>query len=114
MQQVNHDLVAITKAWWNHSYAVEAAVEGSKFFGRDKQGRRGCELSLYIKKHFDAVELEAGNFKAETLWVKVRGKTNKNDIAEHPPRMKGQMNHSVCSWQNSRFFPCAHGRLQLT
>lgn len=67
MQQENHDLVAITKAWWNHSHDRSAAVEGYKSFGRDRQGRRGSEVALYIKKCFDIVELGSGNYKVECL-----------------------------------------------
>lgn len=40
----------------------------------------GSSVALYIRECFDVVELRAGNEKVETLWVRIRGKTNKVDI----------------------------------
>mgnify|MGYP001864473390 CR=1 FL=1 len=37
-------------------------------------------MALYIRECFDVVELRAGNEKVETLWVRIKGKTNKVDI----------------------------------
>lgn len=51
---------------------------------------------------FDGVELSAGNYEVESLWVRIKGKTNKADILlgvlDGPAGMKWQMKHSVSSW----------------
>ena len=37
-------------------------------------------MALYIRECFDVVELETGNEKVESLWVRISGKTNKASI----------------------------------
>ena len=37
-------------------------------------------MALYIRECFDVVELEAGNDKVESLWVRIGGKANKAGI----------------------------------
>ena len=47
VQQANYDLVAIT--WWDCSHDWSAAMEGYKLFRRDRQGRRGSEVTLCVR-----------------------------------------------------------------
>jgi len=49
-------------------------------FKRERQGRRGSGVALYVRECFDVVELGAGNDKVESLWVRIRGRANKADI----------------------------------
>ena len=55
---------------------------GYKFFRRDRQGRKGSGMPLYVRECFDVVELRAVNDKVETLWVRIRERANKADILE--------------------------------
>ena len=55
-------------------------MEGYKLFRRDRQGRRGGGVALYVRECFDVTELMAGDDKVESLWVKIRGRADKADI----------------------------------
>lgn len=46
---------------------------GYKLFGRDRRGRRGGEVALYIKEALDTVELEVSD-KVECPQVRMRAK----------------------------------------
>uniref|UniRef100_A0A493TF21 Reverse transcriptase domain-containing protein n=1 Tax=Anas platyrhynchos platyrhynchos TaxID=8840 RepID=A0A493TF21_ANAPP len=71
VQQAGYDLVAITETWWDQSHDWSAAMPGYKLFRRDRQHRRDGGVALYIRESSDVVELEAGNDKAESLWVRI-------------------------------------------
>ena len=55
-------------------------MTGYKLFRRDRQHRRGGGVALYIRESFDVVELEAGNDKVESLWVRIGRKANKASV----------------------------------
>ena len=80
VQQASYDLVAITETWWDHSHDWSAAMDGYKLFRKDRQGRRGSGVALYVKECFEVIELMTGDNKVESLWVKIRGRADKADI----------------------------------
>ena len=80
VQQASYDLVAITETWWDHSHDWSAAMDGYKLFRKDRQGRRGGGVALYVKECFEVTELMTGENKVESLWVKIRARANKADI----------------------------------
>ena len=45
-----YDLVAITETWWDESHDWTVAIDGYKLFQRDRRGRRGRGVALYVKK----------------------------------------------------------------
>lgn len=51
---------------------------GSKLFRRDRRGRRGGVMTLYLREGFGCLELS--NEKIDWLWVKIKGKAGKADI----------------------------------
>ena len=55
-------------------------MEDYKLFRRDRQGRRGIGVALYVKKCFSSVEISAENDTVESLWVRIRGKACRGDI----------------------------------
>jgi len=55
-------------------------MDGYKLFRRDRQGRKGGGVALYIKDCFDAEELGVGNDKVECLWIRIRGKACRGNI----------------------------------
>lgn len=67
----NHDLVAITDPWWDHCHDWSAVMDGYKLFRRDRGGRKGGGVALYIKESFDVEELGLQN---EVHVCKDRGK----------------------------------------
>jgi len=74
------DLVTITEMWWDDSHDWSAAMDGYKLFRRDRLGKRGGGLALYVRDCFDCTELDDCYGKVECLWIKMRGKANKADI----------------------------------
>ncbi|PKU36576.1 mitochondrial fission process protein 1 [Limosa lapponica baueri] len=57
----SYDVVAITETWWDKSNDWSAAMEGYKLFRRDRQGRRGGGVALYVREDYECVELTEGN-----------------------------------------------------
>ncbi|MCQ4078480.1 endonuclease/exonuclease/phosphatase family protein [Klebsiella pneumoniae] len=80
VRQANYDLVAITETWWDCSHDWSAAMDGYKLFRRDRQGRRGGGVALYVRESFSATEIVTGDDNIESLWVKIRGRADKADI----------------------------------
>ena len=56
-----NDLVAITETWWDHSHDWSAAMDGYKLFRKDRQGRMGGGVTLYVKECFEVTELMTGD-----------------------------------------------------
>ena len=81
VQQENYDLGAITEMpWWDDLHNWSAAMDGYELFRRDRQGRRGGGVALYVRECFDCLEPDDGDDRVECLWVRIRGKANKADI----------------------------------
>ncbi|KAK4821712.1 hypothetical protein QYF61_027784 [Mycteria americana] len=80
VHQENYDMVAITETWWGDLHNWSAAMDGYKLFRRDRRGRRGGGVALYVKECLDSLELDDGDDRVECLWVRIRGKANKADI----------------------------------
>jgi len=80
VQQDIYNLVTITETWWDDSHDWRAALDGYKLFSRDRQGKRGGGVALYVRDCFDCIKLSNCDDKVECLWVKMSGKANKADI----------------------------------
>ncbi|KAK4831824.1 hypothetical protein QYF61_019347 [Mycteria americana] len=80
VHQENYDMVAIMETWWDDSHNWSAAMDGYKLFRRDRRGRRGGGVALYVRECLDSLELDDGDDRVECLWVRIRGKANKADI----------------------------------
>ena len=57
----NHNIVAITETWWDDSHDWRVAIDGYKLFSRNRQGRRGGSVSIYIRKGIKCEELSLMN-----------------------------------------------------
>ena len=55
-------------------------MDSSKLFRRDRLGRRGGGVALYVRECFDCLELNDGDDRVECLWVRIKGKASKADI----------------------------------
>ncbi|TRZ10882.1 hypothetical protein HGM15179_016231 [Zosterops borbonicus] len=97
VQQQSYDVVAITETWWNDSCSWSTALNGYRLFRRDRKGRRGGGVALYIKKAFDATDLETNEDGVESLWVRIKGKAIKADIllgvCYRPPNQEEEMDN---------------------
>ncbi|KAK4832451.1 hypothetical protein QYF61_023175 [Mycteria americana] len=80
VHQENYDMVAIRETWWDDLHNWSAAMDGYKLFRRDRRGRRGGGVALYVRESLDSLELDDGDDRVECLWVRIRGKANKADI----------------------------------
>ncbi|PKU26822.1 adaptin ear-binding coat-associated protein 1 [Limosa lapponica baueri] len=79
VQQENCD-VAITEMWWDDFRDWSAALDGYKLFRRDRQGRKGGGVALHARECYECLELNDGDNRVESLWVRIRGRVNKADI----------------------------------
>lgn len=49
----NFDLIAIKGIWWEDSHDWNTTIEGYKLFRRDRQGRRGRKVTIFVRKQID-------------------------------------------------------------
>ena len=75
VQQANYGLVAIMETWWDCSHYWNAAMYYYRLIKKDRQGRRGDGVALYVRECSDFAELEV-----ESLWVRIRGRANRANI----------------------------------
>ncbi|KAK4816199.1 hypothetical protein QYF61_012664 [Mycteria americana] len=83
VHQENYDIVAITETWWDDLHNWSVAMDGDKLFRRDRQGRRGGGVALYVRECLDSLELNDGDDRVECLWVRMRGNANEADIVKY-------------------------------
>ncbi|RMC22218.1 hypothetical protein DUI87_00529 [Hirundo rustica rustica] len=69
VQQQSCDVVTIMEMWWDDFHSWSAALDGYKPFRRDRKGRRGGGVALYIRKAFDAMGIETNEDEVQRLWV---------------------------------------------
>ncbi|XP_058679888.1 coiled-coil domain-containing protein 171-like [Ammospiza caudacuta] len=67
VKQQSYDVIAITEMWWHDSHGWSAALDGYKFFRRDRKGRRGGGVALYIREAFDTMAIES--YEVECLQI---------------------------------------------
>ncbi|KAK4806906.1 hypothetical protein QYF61_012627 [Mycteria americana] len=61
---------------------LDVAIDGYRLFRRDRQGRRGGGVALYVKKWIECEELSLKNSheQVESLWVRIRDRGNKGNL----------------------------------
>ncbi|GAB0207232.1 hypothetical protein GRJ2_003188800 [Grus japonensis] len=57
-------------------------MEGYKLFRKDRQGRRGGGITLYVNDQLECMELHLGMDEklTKSLWVRIKGSTGAGDI----------------------------------
>jgi len=77
-------------------------MHGCKLFRRDRRGKRGSGVALYVRDCFDCIELDDCDDKVECLWVKMRGKANKAEIllgfCYRPPNQDEEVDEVFYKW----------------
>lgn len=80
----------LSEAWLRESCDWRAVMEGYRLFGRERQGRQG---SAVCKGVVGLYSVCSGGEMVEHVWVNIRGKSNKADIAVEvnytSPRQEG-------------------------
>lgn len=80
MCQENCNILAISEIYWDASHARSAAISFYKLFRRNRIRKRGSSMERqYIGECFDFSEVNDANDSVESLWAKIRRKTNKAD-----------------------------------
>ncbi|GAB0189953.1 nucleobindin-2 [Grus japonensis] len=55
-----YDIIGITETWWDSSYDCSVGMEGYRLFRKDRQGRGGGGVTLYINDQLECMELHLG------------------------------------------------------
>ncbi|TRZ08903.1 hypothetical protein HGM15179_018207, partial [Zosterops borbonicus] len=79
VHQQNYDIVAIMETWCDDLHNWSATMDDYKPFKRDRQGRRGNRVALYVRECLDCLELNDDVEKVECLWGRIREKANRAD-----------------------------------
>jgi len=75
------EITGITEMWWDSSYNWIIGMGGYRLFRKDRQGRRGGGVTLYVKEQLECMELRLGMDEepTENLWVKIKGRAGASD-----------------------------------
>ncbi|GAB0205871.1 hypothetical protein GRJ2_003052700 [Grus japonensis] len=77
-----YDLIGIKETWSDNSYDWSVEMEGYRLFRKDRQGRGGGGVTLYINDQLECMELHLGvdEEPTESLWVRIKGRTGAGQI----------------------------------
>ncbi|XP_065438446.1 uncharacterized protein LOC135981058 [Chrysemys picta bellii] len=82
INKYNYDIVGITETWWDNTHDWNVGVDGYSLLRKDRQGKKGGGVALYIKNvhTWTEVEMDIGDGSVESLWVRLKGAKNKGDV----------------------------------
>jgi len=55
-------------------------MDGYQLFKRDRQGRKGGGVAVYVKQECEHMEINDGDDRVESSWVRIKAKASKTDI----------------------------------
>ncbi|GAB0210391.1 mitochondrial enolase superfamily member 1 [Grus japonensis] len=64
-----YDIIGISETWWEESCDWCAVMDGYRLFRRDRQGRRGGRVALYVTEGLDCTGLSVSDDTVESLWT---------------------------------------------
>lgn len=67
VHQENCGTAAIAETWWDVLRDWSASINAYKLFVRDRQGKRGVGVDLYIRDCYDCLELNYNDDTVECL-----------------------------------------------
>jgi len=102
----SYDLIALIETWWKESRDWSVAIDGYRLFRRDREGKRGGGVALWIEKSIQCEELSLKNSheQVKSLWVRSRDRGNKGNLvigAYYRPSDQGEPTEEASS-SNSR------------
>ncbi|GAB0190981.1 hypothetical protein GRJ2_001563400 [Grus japonensis] len=89
-----YDIIGITETWWDGTYDWSVGMEGYRLFRKDRQGRRGGGVTLYVNDQLECMELclGMGEEPPESLWVSIKGRAGTGDtivgVCYRPPNQE--------------------------
>ncbi|PKU30689.1 rna-directed dna polymerase from mobile element jockey- hypothetical protein [Limosa lapponica baueri] len=100
----SYDIVAITETWWDESCDWSVAGDGYKLFRRDRQGRRGGGVALYVKEWIEWEEMSLKNSQDEvkSLRVEIRDRGNKGNLVAVKKELHRHFKQDEVSWEEHR------------
>ena len=77
------NLAGITEASWYSSHKWSAAINAYRVFRKNRPGRQGQSVVLYMREQWECTEVCLGmsDQRAGCSWVRTGGCTNVGDIA---------------------------------
>jgi len=54
------NLIGIMEMWWDGSYEWSVGMQGCRLFRKDRQGRQGGDVPLYVNDWLKCMELLLG------------------------------------------------------
>ncbi|GAB0205228.1 hypothetical protein GRJ2_002988400 [Grus japonensis] len=77
-----YGLIGITGTWWDSSYDWSVGMEEYRLFRKDRQGRRGGGITLYVNDQLECMEPHLGMDEelTKSLWVRIKGSAGAGDI----------------------------------
>ncbi|GAB0196057.1 hypothetical protein GRJ2_002071000 [Grus japonensis] len=77
-----YDLIGITETWWDSSCDWSVGMEGYRLFRKDRHGRRGGGVALYVNDQLECMDLHLGMDEepTESLWVRIKGRAGAGNI----------------------------------
>ena len=82
MQLQGYSPLGIMETWWDGSQNWSVAMEGYRLFRKDRLGRRGGGVALYVREQLKCTELCLGNDDepTESSWVRTEERTGKGTL----------------------------------
>ena len=78
----SYDLIALTETWWDESHDWRVAIYGYRLIRRRRWGKKGGDITLYIKKSMqhEELSLNRSHKQVEILWIRTRDRGNKGNL----------------------------------
>ncbi|PKU47352.1 dtw domain-containing protein 2 [Limosa lapponica baueri] len=78
----SYDVIGITEMWWDGFYDWSGGMEGYRLLRKDRQGRCGRGVILYVDDQLKCMELHLGMHEElnENSWVRIKGRAEIGDV----------------------------------
>ncbi|GAB0205636.1 hypothetical protein GRJ2_003029200 [Grus japonensis] len=96
-----YDLIGITETWWDSSYDWSVGMEGYRLLRKDRQGKQGGSIALYVNDQLECMELHLGMDEepTESLRVRIKGRAGAGDtiagVCYRPPDQGDQADEAL-------------------
>jgi len=86
---------------WGGSYTWSVGMEGYRLFSKDRQGRWGGDVALYVNDQLECMELGLGMDEelTDSLWIRIKGRAATGDIlvgvCYRPPGQEDQADEAL-------------------
>lgn len=99
-QENCNNMVTVTQVGWGDFHHWSAARDGCKHLRRDRQGRRGGGVALYIRECSVCMELRNSDDEVECPWVRKGGRLTRQTswlgVSYSPPNQDEEADDRFC------------------